>query len=111
METQNITESIILADASNVDKEERIIRNVSVLGKFSNNAKGGREYSSNAHESAVRVLEGSSIFEGHKKATQKNCKMVLAAVTKDVKRVLDITKMSSKLEIIEDLESAQGSFG
>ena len=42
-----------------------------------------------------------ALFEGHKKAAQKNGKLVLVAPTKDVRRVLDITKMSSKIEIYE----------
>lgn len=40
-----------------------------------------------------------ALFEGHKKMTQKSLKMVLFNVTKDVMRVLDITKMSSKLVV------------
>ena len=50
-----------------------------------------------------------ALFEGHKKATQKNSTMALMNVTKDVKRVLDITKMSSKLSIFENEESAVNS--
>ncbi|MBT5954240.1 STAS domain-containing protein [bacterium] len=42
-----------------------------------------------------------ALFEGHKKAAQKNGKLVLLRPTKDVKRVLDITKMSSKMKIFE----------
>ena len=38
-----------------------------------------------------------ALFEGHKKATQNNGKLVLLNPTKDVKRVLDITKMSTKI--------------
>ena len=40
-----------------------------------------------------------ALFEGHKKATQKEGTMVLLNPTKDVRRVLDITKMSSKMKI------------
>ncbi len=40
-----------------------------------------------------------ALFEGHKKAAQKSGKLVLLAPTKDVKRVLDITKMSSKIQV------------
>ena len=47
-----------------------------------------------------------SLFEGHKKMTEKALKMVLFGVTKDVMRVLDITKMSSKLTIVEDEAAA-----
>ncbi len=50
-----------------------------------------------------------ALFEGHKKASQKNGKMVLVNPTKDVKRVLDITKMSSKLQIFNDLDLALSS--
>jgi anti-sigma B factor antagonist len=41
-----------------------------------------------------------ALFEGHKKATQKEGTMVLLNPTKDVRRVLDITKMSSKMKIV-----------
>jgi len=47
-----------------------------------------------------------ALFEGHKKAAQKNGKMVLLNPNKDVKRVLDITKMSSKIQIFENQEDA-----
>lgn len=47
-----------------------------------------------------------ALFEGHKKACQKDTKMVLVSPTKDVKRVLDITKMSSKMEIFESEKEA-----
>ena len=43
-----------------------------------------------------------ALFEGHKKAAQKKGKRGLLRPTKDVKRVLDITKMSSKMKIFED---------
>jgi anti-sigma B factor antagonist len=43
-----------------------------------------------------------ALFEGHKKAEQKNGKLVLLKPTKDVKRVLDITKMSSKIQLYSD---------
>jgi len=42
-----------------------------------------------------------ALFEGHKKALQKNGKLVLLKPSKDVKRVLDITKMSSKISVFE----------
>lgn len=42
-----------------------------------------------------------AIFEGHKKAVQQNSNLVLISPTKDVKRVLDITKMSSKVQIFD----------
>jgi anti-sigma B factor antagonist len=47
-----------------------------------------------------------ALFEGHKKAAQKNTKMVLLSPTKDVRRVLDITKMSSKMEIFDTEKEA-----
>lgn len=40
-----------------------------------------------------------ALFEGHKKAAQRGGKLVLLNPTKDVRRVLDITKMSSKIQI------------
>ena len=45
-----------------------------------------------------------ALFEIHKKSQLNNGKIVLLNPNKDVKRVLDITKMSSKL-IIEEKES------
>lgn len=50
-----------------------------------------------------------ALFEGHKKAIQNNGKMVLLKPTKDVKRVLDITKMSSKMEVYDDESKAIGA--
>lgn len=47
-----------------------------------------------------------ALFEGHKKAAQKNGKLVLLTPTKDVKRVLDITKMSSKIQVFSDEQEA-----
>lgn len=47
-----------------------------------------------------------ALFEGHKKALQHNGKMVLLSPTKDVRRVLDITKMSGKLEIYDSESDA-----
>lgn len=47
-----------------------------------------------------------ALFEGHKKAAQKNGKLVLLHPTKDVKRVLDITKMSSKIQVFSDEKEA-----
>jgi anti-sigma B factor antagonist len=51
-----------------------------------------------------------ALFEGHKKAVQKNGQLVLFHVTKDVKRVLDITKMSTKLAVCETEEDALATF-
>jgi len=47
-----------------------------------------------------------ALFESHKKATQKEGTMVLLKPTKDVKRVLDITKMSSKMKIVDTEDEA-----
>jgi len=47
-----------------------------------------------------------ALFEGHKKAQQRNGNLILLNPTKDVKRVLDITKMSSKLKIFSDEKEA-----
>lgn len=47
-----------------------------------------------------------ALFEGHKKALQQDGVLILLNPTKDVRRVLDITKMSAKLKIFTDLESA-----
>jgi anti-anti-sigma factor len=48
-----------------------------------------------------------SLFEGHKKGLQTNLKFILINITKDVKRVFDITKMSSKFAIYNSFEEAQ----
>ncbi|MAQ64486.1 MAG: hypothetical protein CL454_11735 [Acidimicrobiaceae bacterium] len=47
-----------------------------------------------------------AIFESFKKAEQRNGKIVLLNPKKDVRRVLDITKISSKIKIFEEDESA-----
>ncbi len=47
-----------------------------------------------------------ALFEGYKTASQKKGKLVLLNPTQDVKRVLDITKMSSKIQIFESEEEA-----
>lgn len=47
-----------------------------------------------------------AIFEGHKKAVHREGELVLVAPTKDVSRVLDITKMSSKINVFETEEEA-----
>lgn len=51
-----------------------------------------------------------ALFEGHKKTEQKNGKLVLLNPHPDVKRVLDITKMSKKIDIFSDEKKAQESF-
>lgn len=50
-----------------------------------------------------------ALFEGHKKATQKNGKLVLLNPTKDVRRVLEITKIASKIHISETEHEAIAS--
>ncbi len=47
-----------------------------------------------------------ALFEGHKKAAQRQGKLVLVNPTKDVRRVLDITKMSSKIQIFSSVDDA-----
>jgi anti-sigma B factor antagonist len=47
-----------------------------------------------------------ALFEGHKKAIQRGKKLALVNPDKDVKRVLDITKMSSKMDIFDTEEDA-----
>lgn len=49
-----------------------------------------------------------ALFEGHKKVAQKNGKLVLLNPTKDVRRVLDITKISSKVSIADTEQDAIG---
>lgn len=48
-----------------------------------------------------------SLFEAHKKSMQTNLKFILINITKDVRRVFDITKMSSKFAIFNSLEEAE----
>ncbi|MGE4170420.1 MAG: STAS domain-containing protein [Candidatus Margulisiibacteriota bacterium] len=47
-----------------------------------------------------------ALFEGHKKASQRAGRLALLKPSKDVKRVLDITKMSSKMLIYDNEASA-----
>ncbi len=64
--------------------------------------------------SQVAYIDSSglwALFEGHKKASQKNGKLVLLSPNSDVRRVLDITKMSKKIEIYENEQKALTSFG
>jgi anti-sigma B factor antagonist len=51
-----------------------------------------------------------ALFEGHKKAAIKGGEMVILNPSKDVKRVLDITKMSSKIRIFTQEEDALKAF-
>jgi len=51
-----------------------------------------------------------ALFEGHKKTEQKNGKFVLLNPHPDVKRVLDITKMSKKIDIFNEEKKAVESF-
>jgi len=59
--------------------------------------------------SNVNYIDSSglwALFEGHKKASLKDGKMVLLKPSKDIKRVLDITKMSAKLLTFETEKDA-----
>ncbi|RAP31406.1 hypothetical protein DID78_01055 [Candidatus Marinamargulisbacteria bacterium SCGC AG-343-D04] len=47
-----------------------------------------------------------ALFESHKKAEQRSGKLILINPKNDVKRVLDITKMSTKITILENEEQA-----
>lgn len=51
-----------------------------------------------------------ALFEGHKKTEQNNGKLVLLNPHPDVKRVLDITKMSKKIDIFSEEKKAIESF-
>ncbi len=51
-----------------------------------------------------------ALFESHKKTEQRNGKMVLLNPRNDVKRVLDITKISTKIKIEENESSALTHF-
>ena len=51
-----------------------------------------------------------ALFEGHKKTEQKNGKFFLLNPHPDVKRVLDITKMSKKIDIFNEEKKAVESF-
>ncbi len=52
-----------------------------------------------------------AIFEGHKKALHNNGQLVILKPSKDVKRVLDITKMSSKIKVVQTEEAALAVLG
>ena len=52
-----------------------------------------------------------ALFEAHKKVMQAGLKLVLFDVTKDVLRVLDITKMSSKILISANETDALAEIG
>ena len=47
-----------------------------------------------------------AIFESYKKATQRNGEILLINPRKDVKRVLDITKISTKIHIFQNESDA-----
>eukprot|EP01047_Picozoa_sp_COSAG01_P000259 COSAG01_NODE_4_length_55812_cov_1344.168109_21_plen_127_part_00 len=51
-----------------------------------------------------------ALFEGHKKASQKDGAFLLLNPRKDVMRVLDITKVSSKMKIFSSFEEAVAFF-
>lgn len=46
-----------------------------------------------------------ALFESYKKTEQRNGKIVLLNPRADVKRVLDITKISSKIKIVESVDT------
>jgi len=46
-----------------------------------------------------------ALFESYKKTEQRNGKIVLLNPRADVKRVLDITKISSKIKIVESVDN------
>ena len=59
--------------------------------------------------SEINYIDSSglwAIFESFKKAEQRSGEIVLLNPRKDVRRVLDITKISSKIKIFEEDESA-----
>ena len=59
--------------------------------------------------SQVSYIDSSglwAIFESYKKTEQRNGEIVLLNPKKDVRRVLDITKISSKIKIFEEDQSA-----
>ncbi len=47
-----------------------------------------------------------ALFEGHKKAMAHNSQLILLNPSKDVKRVLDITKMSEKMGVFTSEKDA-----
>ena len=47
-----------------------------------------------------------ALFECHKKTSLKNGKIIILSPKKDVSRVLDITKMSSKINVLQDEKKA-----
>ncbi len=51
-----------------------------------------------------------AIFESFKKADQRNIELILATPQKDVKRVLDITKISTKINVFKDKKNALNYF-
>ena len=57
----------------------------------------------------VKYIDSSglwAIFESFKKASQRNTQLVLSTPRKDVKRVLDITKISTKINVFPNENSA-----
>ncbi len=57
----------------------------------------------------IEYLDSSglwALFEGHKRAIQKSGELVLLGATKEVKRVLDITKISSKIRTFQTEKEA-----
>lgn len=63
-----------------------------------------------AHVSYIDSSGLWALFEGHKKATLQDGEMVLLKPNKDVTRVLDITKLSSKMKVFSDENDAINNF-
>ena len=51
-----------------------------------------------------------AIFESYKKALQRNSELILSTPRSDVKRVLDITKISTKISVFSDESDALSYF-
>ena len=51
-----------------------------------------------------------AIFESYKKALQRNSELILSTPRSDVKRVLDITKISTKISVFNDESDALSYF-
>ena len=66
-ETKLVIEGIF--GEGQVDREKKIIRNVSILGLRSPNA-GGRDYSDQALDSAIKIFESAPAYYNHKKGSR-----------------------------------------
>lgn len=51
-----------------------------------------------------------ALFDGYRKTTAKNGSLKICCANKDVKRVLEITKISKKIDVLESLDEAISSF-